>query len=72
MVIVINQSGETADTLAALQRVQGKGFKVLGIVKVVEAPLHQAEWTHVHLGGPEIAVSATTRLTVLNCTSSRL
>ena len=35
MVIVVSQSGETADTLAALRESQKRGFKVLGIVNVV-------------------------------------
>ena len=35
MVVVISQSGETADTLAALRESKKRGFKVLGIVNVV-------------------------------------
>ena len=46
MVIVISQSGETADTLAALRETQKKGFKVLGIVNVVGLSLiHISEHT---------------------------
>lgn len=35
MVIVISQSGETADTLAALREAKKRGFQILGIVNVV-------------------------------------
>ena len=60
MVIVISQSGETADTLAALREAKTRGFKVLGIVNVVGSSIAR-EATNVMYtwAGPEIAVATT-------------
>ena len=60
MVIVISQSGETADTLAALRESKAKGFKVLGIVNVVGSSIaREADSVMYTWAGPEIAVATT-------------
>ena len=60
MVIVISQSGETADTLAALRASKESGQKVLGIVNVVGSSIAR-EATNVMYtwAGPEISVATT-------------
>ena len=60
MVIVISQSGETADTLAALRASKDSGRKVLGIVNVVGSSIAR-EATNVMYtwAGPEISVATT-------------
>ena len=60
MVIVISQSGETADTLAALREAQQRGHKVLGIVNVVGSSIaREADNVMYTWAGPEIAVATT-------------
>ena len=60
MVIVISQSGETADTLAALRESQQLGHKVLGIVNVVGSSIaREADNVMYTWAGPEIAVATT-------------
>lgn len=60
MVIVISQSGETADTLAALRASKERGFKVLGIVNVVGSSIaREADSVMYTWAGPEIAVATT-------------
>ncbi|MBD5537193.1 MAG: glutamine--fructose-6-phosphate transaminase (isomerizing) [Lachnospiraceae bacterium] len=60
MVIVISQSGETADTLAALREAKSRGFKVLGIVNVVGSSIaREADSVMYTWAGPEIAVATT-------------
>lgn len=60
MVIVISQSGETADTLAALRESKTRGFKVLGIVNVVGSSIaREADACLYTWAGPEIAVATT-------------
>lgn len=60
MVIVISQSGETADTLEALRISQKRGFKVLGIVNVVGSSIaREADNVMYTWAGPEIAVATT-------------
>ena len=60
MVIVISQSGETADTLAALRESKARGFKVLGIVNVVGSSIaREADSCLYTWAGPEIAVATT-------------
>ena len=60
MVIVISQSGETADTLAALREAKSRGFKVLGIVNVVGSSIaREADNVMYTWAGPEIAVATT-------------
>ena len=60
MVIVISQSGETADTLAALRESKSRGFKVLGIVNVVGSSIaREADNIMYTWAGPEISVATT-------------
>ena len=60
MVIVISQSGETADTLAALRESKKRGFPVLGIVNVVGSSIaREADQVMYTWAGPEIAVATT-------------
>lgn len=60
MVVVISQSGETADTLAALRQAQQEGCKVLGIVNVVGSSIaREADNVMYTWAGPEIAVATT-------------
>ncbi len=60
MVIVISQSGETADTLAALRESKKRGFPVLGIVNVVGSSIaREADACMYTWAGPEIAVATT-------------
>lgn len=60
MVVVVSQSGETADTLAALRESKARGFKVLGIVNVVGSSIaREADNVMYTWAGPEIAVATT-------------
>ena len=60
LVVVISQSGETADTLAALREAKKKGVKTLAIVNVVGSSIaREADYTFFTLAGPEIAVATT-------------
>jgi glucosamine--fructose-6-phosphate aminotransferase (isomerizing) len=60
VVIVISQSGETADTLAAMREAQGKGARALGICNVVGSTIARESdgGVYVH-AGPEIGVAST-------------
>ncbi|HCV43648.1 MAG TPA: glutamine--fructose-6-phosphate transaminase (isomerizing) [Bacteroidetes bacterium] len=70
VLFLISQSGETADTLAALREAKGKGATVLGIVNVVGSSIARESdgGVYVH-AGPEIGVASTkaftSQLTVL-------
>ena len=60
LVIIISQSGETADTLAALRAAKAKGIRTLGIVNVVGSTIaREADNVLYTLAGPEIAVATT-------------
>jgi len=60
LVIVISQSGETADTLAALRMARQKGVKVLAITNVVGSTVsREADEVLYTWAGPEIAVAST-------------
>ena len=60
MVIVISQSGETADTLAALRMAKEQGVQTLGIVNVVGSSIaREADNVFYTLAGPEISVATT-------------
>ena len=60
LVIVISQSGETADSLAALREAKNLGVKTLGIVNVVGSSIaREADHVIYTLAGPEIAVATT-------------
>lgn len=64
VVIAISQSGETADTLAAIEMAKSKGAAVLGICNVVGSSIaratHGGSYTHA---GPEIGVASTKAFT---------
>ena len=60
LVIVISQSGETADSLAALREAKQLGARTLGIVNVVGSSIaREADNVMYTLAGPEIAVATT-------------
>ena len=60
LVIVVSQSGETADTLAALREAKEQGVKTLGIVNVVGSSIaREADSVFYTLAGPEISVATT-------------
>lgn len=60
LVIVISQSGETADSLAALRLSKEKGVKTLGIVNVMGSSIaREADSVFYTFAGPEIAVATT-------------
>lgn len=60
LVIVISQSGETADSLAALREAKEQGVQTLGIVNVVGSSIaREADNVFYTLAGPEIAVATT-------------
>ena len=64
IVIAISQSGETADTLAAIELAKGKGATIIGICNVVGSSIarvtHAGSYTHA---GPEIGVASTKAFT---------
>ena len=60
LVVVISQSGETADSLAALREAKTKGLKTMGIVNVVGSSIaREADRVFYTLAGSEIAVATT-------------
>ena len=60
LVIIVSQSGETADTLAALRLAKEKGVRTLGIVNVVGSSIaREADNVMYTWAGPEIAVATT-------------
>lgn len=60
LVVVISQSGETADSLAALREAKRRGVKTLAIVNVVGSSIaREADTVLYTLAGPEIAVATT-------------
>jgi glucosamine--fructose-6-phosphate aminotransferase (isomerizing) len=64
IVIAISQSGETADTLAAVEQAKERGATVLGIVNVVGSSIARATDAGVYLhAGPEIGVASTKAFT---------
>ena len=70
LLIVLSQSGETADTIAAMRECQRRGAKTLAIVNVLGSTIAKlADWCLYTWAGPEIAVATTkgytTQLTVL-------
>lgn len=77
VVIAISQSGETADTLAAIKLAKSKGAFVFGVCNVVGSSIareaHAGAYTHA---GPEIGVASTkaftTQITVLTLIALRL
>src|SRR5262245_57999495 len=64
VVLVISQSGETADTLAAMREAQRKGARALGIVNVVGSTIARESNGGVYIhAGPEIGVASTKAFT---------
>ena len=60
LVIVVSQSGETADTLAGLRLAKEQGIKTLGIVNVVGSSIaREADNVFYTMAGPEISVATT-------------
>ena len=60
LVVIVSQSGETADTLAALRLAKEKGVRTLGIVNVVGSSIaREADNVMYTWAGPEIAVAKT-------------
>lgn len=68
VVIAISQSGETADTLAAIREAKMKGATVLGMVNVVSSTIARETDAGVYLhAGPEIGVASTKAFTSQLC-----
>jgi len=70
--ILVSQSGETADTLAALKLLRGHGQKVLSVVNVPESSMaRESDAAVLTVAGPEIGVASTkaftAQLSVLAC-----
>jgi glucosamine--fructose-6-phosphate aminotransferase (isomerizing) len=64
LVIVISQSGETADTLAAMREAKRRGARTLGLVNVVGSTIAREDDGGVYLhAGPEIGVASTKAFT---------
>lgn len=64
LVVAISQSGETADTLAAMRELQAKGAKVLALCNVATSTLaREADATLLLRAGPEIGVCSTKAFT---------
>jgi len=60
LVIIISQSGETADSLAALREAKARGAKTLAIVNVLGSSIaRETDYVYYTLAGPEIAVATT-------------
>lgn len=60
LVIAVSQSGETADTLAALRYAKNKGAKVIAITNVVGSTIaREADYRIITMAGPEISVAST-------------
>lgn len=68
LVIIISQSGETSDTLAALRLAKSRGVPVLAIVNVVGSSIaREADHVLYTYAGPEIAVASTKAYAVQLC-----
>ncbi len=68
LVIIISQSGETSDTLAALKLAKSRGIPVLAIVNVVGSSIARAaDYILYTYAGPEIAVASTKAYMVQMC-----
>ena len=60
LAVIVSQSGETADSLAALRKCKEKGIRTLGIVNVVGSSIaREADNVFYTLAGPEISVATT-------------
>ena len=77
LVIVISQSGETADTLAALRLAKERGIETLAVVNVVGSSIaREADYVLYTLAGPEISVATTkaysAQLAAVDCLAVQL
>ena len=77
LAVFVSQSGETADTLAALRYAKDQGQKILSVVNVPESTIARESDAVLHTNaGPEIGVASTkaftTQLTVLGCLAIRV
>lgn len=64
LVVIISQSGETADSVAALEKAAAKGAKTLSVVNVKSSTIAlKSQWVIPTLAGPEIAVATTKAFT---------
>ena len=73
LVVVISQSGETADTIAALKEAKSRGAKTLAVVNVVGSTVAKlADYTVYTWAGPEIAVATTKGYTTQTATLNML
>ena len=77
LVIVISQSGETADTLAALRLAKERGIETLAVVNVVGSSIaREADYVLYTLAGPEISVATTkaysAQLVAVDCLAVQL
>ena len=69
LLIVISQSGETADTLAALRAAKSQGIRTLAVVNVIGSTIaREADNVLYTLAGPEIAVATTKAYSLSQCT----
>jgi glucosamine--fructose-6-phosphate aminotransferase (isomerizing) len=72
LVVTVSQSGETADTLAAIRLAKDKGAKTLSICNVRSSSIDREAHGHIYMNsGPEIGVASTkaftSTLSILNC-----
>ena len=77
LAVFVSQSGETADTLAALRYAKDQGQKILSVVNVPESTIAREAAAVLHTNaGPEVGVASTkaftTQLTVLGCLAIRV
>ena len=77
LAVFVSQSGETADTLAALRYAKDQGQKILSVVNVPESTIARESDAVLHTkAGPEVGVASTkaftTQLTVLGCLAIRV
>ncbi len=73
LVLVVSQSGETIDTLAALREAQRKGFRALAITNVVGSTIaRESDGGIYQRSGPEIGVASTKAFTGQVCTLTML
>ncbi|TAN61128.1 glutamine--fructose-6-phosphate transaminase (isomerizing) [bacterium] len=64
LVLAISQSGETADTLAAVKEAKKKGASVISVCNVIESSLtRETAWSFMTHAGPEIGVASTKAFT---------
>jgi len=64
LIVAISQSGETADTIAAVREIKGRGFKVLGLCNVKNSTLTREVDASLFLkAGPEMSVCSTKAFT---------